>query len=120
MRTWQKVVLITLAVILLLASAVLIWYKNWAKLPDIPDLPNPPSAASPTIDPVTGNTVQPTASDRKEGFYTFLLVGRDTGGGGNTDTMMLASYDIPNQKVSVMSVPGTLWWTPAIRARTER
>lgn len=105
MRTWQKVVLITLAVILLLASAVLIWYKNWAKLPDIPDLPNPPSAASPTIDPVTGNTVQPVASNRKEGFYTFLLVGRDTGGGGNTDTMMLASYDIPNQKVSVMSVP---------------
>ena len=45
------------------------------------------------------------SSDRKEDFYTFLVVGRDTYGGGNTDTMMLASYDIPNQKLSVMSIP---------------
>ena len=46
-----------------------------------------------------------TSSDRKEDFYTFLVVGRDTYGGGNTDTIMLASYDIPNQKLSVMSIP---------------
>ena len=45
------------------------------------------------------------SSDRKEDFYTFLVVGRDTYGGGNTDTIMLASYDIPNQKLSVMSIP---------------
>ena len=45
------------------------------------------------------------SSDRKEDFYTFLVVGRDTYGGGNTDTIMLASYDIPNQQLSVMSIP---------------
>ncbi|SBW06683.1 Cell envelope-like function transcriptional attenuator common domain protein [uncultured Eubacteriales bacterium] len=44
-------------------------------------------------------------SDRKEDFYTFLLVGRDTYGGGNTDTMMLASYDVANQHLNVMSLP---------------
>lgn len=104
LRRWQKVTLIVLAVILLLISAFLIWYKNWAKLPDVGVLPNPPSQESPIVDS-NGNTVQPIVSDRKEQFYTFLLVGRDTGGGGNTDTMMLASYDIPNQKVSVMSIP---------------
>ena len=55
----------------------------------------------------TTNTTRPggVSSDRKEDFYTFLLVGRDTYGGGNTDTIMLASYDIPNQKLSVMSIP---------------
>ncbi|MGN1003455.1 MAG: LCP family protein, partial [Oscillospiraceae bacterium] len=42
---------------------------------------------------------------RKEDFYTFLVVGRDTGGGGNTDTILLAAYDIPNQKFNVMSIP---------------
>ncbi len=44
-------------------------------------------------------------SKRKEEFYTFLVVGRDTGGGGNTDTIMFCSYDIPNQKLTVMSIP---------------
>lgn len=44
-------------------------------------------------------------SARKEEFYTFLVVGRDTGGGGNTDTIMFCSYDIPNQKLTVMSIP---------------
>lgn len=104
LRRWQKVTLIVLAVILLLISAFLIWYKNWAKLPDVGVLPNISTMESPTVGP-DGNTIQPIVSDRKEQFYTFLLVGRDTGGGGNTDTMMLASYDIPNQKLSVMSIP---------------
>ena len=34
-----------------------------------------------------------------------LILGRDTGGGGNTDTMLLASYDVTNQKATVMSIP---------------
>ena len=48
------------------------------------------------------------ATARRE-FYTFLLVGRDTGGGGNTDTLMVMAYDIPNQTLNVMSIPGTPW-----------
>ncbi len=43
--------------------------------------------------------------DRKKNFFTFLIIGRDTGGGGNTDTVLLAAYDIPNQKMNVMSIP---------------
>ena len=42
---------------------------------------------------------------RKEQVYTFLLVGQDTVGGGNTDTMMLGTYDVPNQRLNVMSLP---------------
>lgn len=45
------------------------------------------------------------SSDRKEDFYTFMVVGRDTYGGGNTDTILLASYNIPDQKLNVMSIP---------------
>lgn len=63
-----------------------------------------PVSPTASVDP-TGEPVDEPSSDRKEDFYTFLLVGRDTYGGGNTDTMMLCSYDIPNQKVSVMSIP---------------
>lgn len=43
--------------------------------------------------------------DRKEDFFTFMLLGRDTGGGGNTDTIIVMSYDIPNQKLNVISIP---------------
>lgn len=41
---------------------------------------------------------------RKDDFYTFLIVGRDTGGGGNTDTILLAAYDLANQKLAAMSL----------------
>ncbi|MDE7245378.1 MAG: LCP family protein [Oscillospiraceae bacterium] len=43
------------------------------------------------------------SGNRKEGFYTFLLVGNDMN--GNNDTIMILSYDTVNQDMSVMSVP---------------
>lgn len=68
-----------------------------------------------TTDPNTGKVIEyeveipGLSADRKKEFYTFLLVGQDqTGGagyGGNTDTMMLVAYDVPGQKLSVMSLP---------------
>ena len=45
------------------------------------------------------------SGERKDQFYTFLLIGQDTFGGGNTDTMMLGAYDVPNQRLNVMSLP---------------
>ena len=42
---------------------------------------------------------------KSEDYWTVLILGRDTGGGGNTDTMLLASYDVTNQKATVMSIP---------------
>ena len=54
-----------------------------------------------------GDGVRPKASGarKSDDFYTVLILGRDTGGGGNTDTMLLASYDVTNQKATVMSIP---------------
>ena len=42
---------------------------------------------------------------KSKDYWTVLILGRDTGGGGNTDTMLLASYDVTNQKATVMSIP---------------
>lgn len=99
-----KIVLIVLAVVGALFLGLFALYKSWAKLPDLPAFPDRPA---PTAGTGEGQdiTAKPVESDRKKNFYTFLVVGRDTGGGGNTDTIMLASYDIPNQKLSVMSIP---------------
>ena len=43
-------------------------------------------------------------SGRKDGYYTFLLLGADNDG-SNTDTIMVVSYDVPNQDLSIMSIP---------------
>lgn len=41
---------------------------------------------------------------RKENFYTFLLMGKDTSS-GSTDTIILASYDVTAGTVNCMSIP---------------
>lgn len=65
--------------------------------------------AGPVHSLAPGETEDPEAprnEDRKsEDFYTILVVGRDTGGGGNTDVLMLVSYDVTNQKLNVMNIP---------------
>lgn len=53
--------------------------------------------------PVADEETTPADGDRKKDFYTFLVVGQDVS--GNTDTILLAAYDIPNQKLNVMSIP---------------
>lgn len=44
-------------------------------------------------------------SGRQPGVYTFLLVGQDTAGGGNTDTMLLLTFDSKAKTVHGMSLP---------------
>lgn len=44
-------------------------------------------------------------SGRKNGVYTLLVAGKDTGGGGNTDTMILASFDTRAGKINAISLP---------------
>jgi LCP family protein required for cell wall assembly len=41
---------------------------------------------------------------RKELCYTFLLAASDDGN-GNADTIMVMTYDVPNQKIGVVSIP---------------
>ena len=52
----------------------------------------------------TAPEIAASALKRKEGVYNFLLLGSDKGG-GNADTIIVASYDTKNQKVGVLSVP---------------
>jgi len=103
---------VILALIVLLALLVVGFaiYRSWAKAPEIPVQPTPTPVGkteTPEVEvPVdSGEVPEEPVSDRKKNFYTFLVVGRDTGGGGNTDTMLLASYDASNQKLNVMSIP---------------
>ena len=112
-----------LAVLIVIVSVAL---SMWIKPPELPDKSTPPAKpanqgvvkeddplpeepAGPTDDelyPDDGyNGDMPTVSgNRKEGVYTFLLVGTDMDD-GNTDTIMVVSYDTKNQDINIMSIP---------------
>lgn len=97
-----RIAIATLAVILAILIAFTAWWKLvFTQRPEV----TPPS--EPTSEGEITDIGPPVrdAGERKQDFYTFLVIGRDTGGGGNTDTILLASYDIQNQKMSVMSIP---------------
>lgn len=101
-QKWLLAAAIMLAAVLL---AVVAWKSVFVK-PELPGGTKPDGTqAEDGID--YGDGVQPRVSGQRksEDDYTVLILGRDTGGGGNTDTMLLASYDITNQKATVMSIP---------------
>ena len=107
--TRQQKILIAVAAVLAVALAgVLVWRSLFVR-PDLgnkkPTAGNDGSGAVEEID--YGDGVRPRVDGERKSkdFYTVLILGRDTGGGGNTDTMLLASYDVTNQKATVMSIP---------------
>ena len=94
---------ILVAVVLALVLVVVVACQSLFVRPELPGKDT--DAEKEQID--YGEGVRPKSSgERKsEDYYTVLILGRDTGGGGNTDTMLLASYDVTNQKATVMSIP---------------
>ncbi len=90
------VLAVVAAVMLLLAVGLKLWIRE-------PALPTPPVNTGEVVEPGENPGVE-VSSDRKKGVYTFLLLGRDTGGGGNTDTMMVATYDTVGQTVNVLNI----------------
>jgi len=110
--TGQQKVLIAVCVILVVALALVLGYRSLFVKPEIPNKPGTglakPNASGSGAEEIDyGDGVRPrVGGERKsENWYTILILGRDTGGGGNTDTMLLASYDVTNQKATVMSIP---------------
>ena len=102
-QKWLLAVAIVLAVALLCVTA---WNALFVK-PDLPGNSTKPGADQTETGIDYGDGVQPRVNGERKSqdYYTVLILGRDTGGGGNTDTMLLASYDVTNQKATVMSIP---------------
>lgn len=91
-----------LSVLAVVIIGVALALRAWMKLPEIPEVTNNEGDSS----SYDGAELPDVAkSGRKEGVYTFLLVGQDTAGGGNTDTMMLITFDTVNKTINGMSLP---------------
>lgn len=122
-----KILVTVLGCLAVFAIVVAVAAKMWIKPPTLPAEPiqdDPPQQTETPVqtdDPEETEPHEPTddelypddgytgdmptvSGNRKEGMYTFLLVGTDMGD-GNTDTIMVASYDTKGQKVSIMSIP---------------
>lgn len=103
----QKILRILFLVLTVIAAVIVVGTAVFFLMTTPPDVTPKPQTT--TIIDENGNEIEVEipglAANRKDQFYTFLLVGQDTGGGGNTDTMMLVAYDVPNQTLNVMSIP---------------
>ena len=96
-----------------LSVLVVVLFCAYQALVRAPEQAAPPTAAVPlrpaaSDDPATetDESTLPTPEPlvRREGVYTFLLVATDEGG-GNTDTIMVASFDTAAGTVGVVSIP---------------
>ncbi len=96
-RRRVTILAVVAAVMAILAVGLSLWIRE-------PDIQPPPRPSQDVSDPMETGSGPVNSSDRRPGVYTFLLLGRDTGGGGNTDTMMVVSYDTKNQTVDVLNI----------------
>lgn len=112
----QQIILIVVVVVLAVMLAAVLAIRSLFVRPEIPRRNDAQNAADADGDGRPdgpeeidwGEGIRPRGGDgerKSEDYWTVLILGRDTGGGGNTDTMLLASYDVTNQKATVMSIP---------------
>lgn len=114
--TRQQIILIVVVVVLAVMLAAVLAIRSLFVRPEIPRRNDTQNAADADGDgrpdgPETidyGDGIRPRGGGgqrKSENYWTVLVIGRDTGGGGLTDTLLLASYDVTNQKATVMSIP---------------
>ena len=102
--TRQQKVLLAVAIVLAVALVAVVACQSLFVRPDLEKKPSKAEEQE-QIDYGEGRPPRADGERKSEDYYTVLILGRDTGGGGNTDTMLLASYDVTNQKATVMSIP---------------
>lgn len=100
----QKILVAVAAVLVVVLVITLAWRAVFVK-PELPQKTDLPDSSVEETDYGDGIRPRSDGTRKSADYYTILVMGRDTGGGGNTDTMMLASYDVTNQKLTVMNIP---------------
>lgn len=108
----KKKALIALAIVTLVVSGTAVWLTRAPRVSDEnkPDPTISKDPLPPTNDPEEEEPLEETEDkeeepewNRKEGFYTFLILG--TNDSYNTDVMMLVSLDVNAEEINVVSIP---------------
>ncbi len=117
-KKWFKVFKISLIAVALSLLVALLAFAGWAlfEIFSDPDQKDVTDIAASEDDDITkaaetGENVEKLfdveggdSVKRKEGFYTFLVIGRDKAG-LNTDTILIASLDTKNNKAATVQIP---------------
>ena len=99
--------------ILVVISALIVGgylaFHFFTRAPEIEEKPDPIPEQSQSTEQNPGGEEQeeppaPPAPKRRKGVYTFALLGKDRES-GNTDTIIMVTYDTVEQKVGMVSVP---------------
>ena len=106
------VVAIILAVVMVLAATLVVLYQRWVQKPTLPAGNTPSSSVPVSLAPGESDAlpdidaVAPLSSGERKSadYFTILVFGADETS-GLTDTIMVVSYDVTNQKATVMSIP---------------
>lgn len=85
-----------------LSAIIVLVYAGWRLTVRPPEVEPPVVDAFGDISDQTGQ--ERVGLERRDLCYTFLLMGTDDGN-GNADTLMVATYDVKEQKVGVVSIP---------------
>lgn len=106
---------VKIAVLLFLtAAATGAGYQLWRRC--VPPPQSMPPAQALPVEPSGTSTEttepEPSGSIRRENCYTFLLAASDQVS-GNADVIMLATYDMAQQTLGIVSIPGTRSWNRA-------
>lgn len=90
-------------VIVVIAALIVLGYAVYKIAIPEPEMSPDPAGSSSTVQASTPG-MEDGAHQRKEQTYTFLLAVPDQES-GNADGIMVVTYDVPNQKVGLLSIP---------------
>ena len=110
---WKKVLMVLYIILVILSVLVVagfLYLKFGVHAPNVEE-PTPPQVTdninagneSPDPDESSQPPETPTSGRQKE-TYTCLIFGEDATS-GCTDTIMVATFDVPNQKIGLVSIP---------------
>lgn len=92
------------ASIVVIAALVVIGYGVYKVAIPPPAIPQTSASETQTTETGTAPDVGTGSRQRKEQTYTFLLACPDRVS-GNADAIMVVTYDVPNQKIGMLSIP---------------
>ena len=104
-----SIALIALAVVIVLITTLTLLHNRWFQKPIVNVDPLPGVSGNEPPDPsetVGADAVKPLAFGQRksEDYFTILIFGTDEVS-GLTDTIMVASYNVTDQKAAVLSIP---------------
>ena len=86
--------------LVVLSAIIVLVYAGWRLTV------RPPEVDAPVVEDASDQSAaqEQSGPERRDLCYTFLLMGTDDGN-GNADTLMVATYDVAQRRVGVVSIP---------------